>query len=92
MSEPAVQDEEGNVLTAYQRDLNNLSNEEALNKELLDAWLTFTGGSYKDLIDMAVKEDAVRKLVIKSKQQRSTRTVKINKPKSGKVDINDILF
>ena len=92
LSEPAVQDEEGNVLTAYQRDLNNLSNEEALNKELLDAWLTFTGGSYKDLIDMAVKEDAVRKLVVKSKQQRSTRTVKINKPKSDKVDINDILF
>lgn len=92
LSEPAVQDEEGNVLTAYQRDLNNLSNEEALNKELLDAWLTFTGGSYKDLIDMAVKEDAVRKLVIKSKQQRSTRTVKINKPKSDKVDVNDILF
>jgi len=92
LSEPAVQDETGNVLTAYQRDLNNLSNEEALNKELLDAWLTFTGGSYKDLIDMAVKEDAVRKLVIKSKQQRSTRTVKINKPKSGKVDVNDILF
>lgn len=92
LSEPAVQDENGNVLTAYQRDLNNLSNEEALNKELLDAWLTFTGGSYKDLIDMAVKEDAVRKLVIKSKQQRSARTVKINKPKSDKVDVNDILF
>lgn len=92
LSEPAVQDENGNVMTAYQRDLNNLSNEEALNRELLDAWLTFTGGSYKDLVDMAVKEDTVRKLVIKSKQQRSTHTVKVTKPKPAKVDVNDILF
>ena len=92
LSEPAAQDEDGNVLTAYQRDLNNLSNEEALNRELLDAWLTFTGGSYKDLVDMAVKEDTVRKLVIKSKQQRSTHTVKVTKPKPAKVDVNDILF
>lgn len=92
LSEPAVQDENGNVLTAYQRDLNKLSNEESLNKELLDAWLTFTGGSYKDLIDMAVKENEVRKLIVKSKQQRTNRTVKINKAKSSKVDYNDILF
>ena len=92
LSEPAVRDEDGNVLTAYQRDLNKLTNEEALNKELLDAWLTFTGGSYKNLIDMAVKEDNVRKLIVKSKQQRATRTIKINKPKQDKVDVNDILF
>ena len=92
LSAPAVKDEDGNVLTAYQRDLNKLTDEEALNKELLDAWLTFTGGSYKDLIDMAVKEDNVRKLIIKSKQQRATRTIKVNKPKNTKTDINDILF
>ncbi|MBO7693024.1 MAG: hypothetical protein J6Y28_09655 [Acholeplasmatales bacterium] len=93
LSEPAVKDEDGNVLTGYQRDLAKLTDEEALNKELLDAWLTFTGGSYKDLIDMAIKEDAVRKLVIKSKQQRSAHTVKINKPEgSKKVDFNKILL
>ena len=85
-------DEEGNRMTGYQRDLNRLSNEEALNKELLDAWLMFTGGSYKDLIDMAIKEDKVRRLVIKSKQQRAARTIKVNKPKQGKVNPDDIIL
>lgn len=83
--------EEGRM-TGYQRDLNRLSNEEALNKELLDAWLMFTGGSYKDLIDMAVKEDNVRRLVIKSKQQRAARTIKVNKPKQSKVNPDDIIL
>ena len=85
-------DDEGTRMTGYQRDLNNLSNEEALNKELLDAWLMFTGGSYKDLVDMAVKEEKVRRLVIKSKQQRATRTIKVNKPKQGKVNHDDIIL
>lgn len=85
-------DDEGTRMTGYQRDLNRLSNEEALNKELLDAWLMFTGGSYKDLIDMAIKEDKVRRLVIKSKQQRASRTIKLNKPKQGKVNPDDIIL
>ena len=85
-------DEEGTRMTGYQRDLNRLSNEDALNKELLDAWLMFTGGSYKDLVDMAIKEDKVRRLVIKSKQQRAARTIKVNKPKQGKVNPDDIIL
>lgn len=84
--------EEGTRMTGYQRDLNRLSNEEALSKELLDAWLMFTGGSYKDLVDMAVKEEKVRRLVIKSKQQRAARTIKVNKPKQGKVNPDDIIL
>jgi len=88
----AREGEDGNRMTGYQRDLDNLSNEEALNRELLDAWLMFTGGSYKDLVNMAVNEEKVRKLVIKSKQQRNARTIKVNKPKSSKVKSDDILF
>ena len=85
-------DDSGVRMTGYQRDLNRLSNEEALNRELLDAWLMFSGGSYKDLINMAVQEDKVRKLVVKSKQQRSARTIKVNKLKGGKVNIDDIIL
>lgn len=92
VAEATVEDEDGNRMTGYQRDLNKLSKEEALNKELLDAWLTFTGGSYKDLIDMAVKEDKVRRLVIKSKEHRSARTIKVNKPNQGKVNPDDIVL
>lgn len=92
LAKPAVIDEEGNSMTGYQRDLNNLSDDEILNRELLDAWLMFTGGSYKDLVSMAVEENKVRKLVIKSKEQKATRTVKINKPKKEKVNLDDIVF
>lgn len=92
VADAAEETEDGVILTGYQRDLNKLSKEEALAKELLDAWLMFTGGSYKDLIDMAVKEDKVRKLVIKSKEQRTARTVKITKPNTGKVNPDDIIL
>lgn len=84
-------DTNGNKITRYQKDLDELSDEELLNKELLDAWLMFTGGTYKDLIDMAIKEREVHKLIVKSRQNRSTRTIKINKP-TGKVDINSIVL
>lgn len=92
VAEATVDDGSGNSMTGYQRDLNKLSNEEALNRELLDAWLMFTGGSYKDLINMAVKEEKVRRLVIKSKEQRSARTIKINKSTQGKVNHDDIVL
>lgn len=85
-------DESGNTMTGYQRDLNNLSDKELLDRELLDAWLMFTGGSYKDLVDMAVKENEVRRLIVKSKQQKSNRTVKVTKANKTKASIDDIIF
>lgn len=87
-----VTDEEGNRITPYQRDLNAISEQEELNKDLLDAWLMFIGGTYKDLVDMAIKEDNVRKLRIKSKEQRTIKPIKIVKKAGGKVDINDIVL
>lgn len=88
-----VVDEQDNRITPYQRDLYAITEEEELNKDLLDAWLMFTGGTYKDLVDMAIKEDNVRKLRIKSKEQRTIKPIKIvKKANSGKVDINDIVL
>lgn len=84
-------DADGNRMTGYQRDLDKLTDEELLNKELLDAWLMFSGGTYKDLVNMAIKEHEVHKLVVKSKQQRSTRTIKVVKP-TNKGSINDVVF
>ena len=84
-------DANGNKITGYQRDLDKLTDEELLNKELLDAWLMFSGGTYKDLVNMAIKEQEVRKLVIKSRQQRTSRTIKINKPQD-KADVNSIVY
>lgn len=91
LSKP-IKDENGNTITGYQRDLSKLSDEDYLNKELIDAWLTFTGGSYKDLVNMAIKEEQVRTLRIKAKQQRTNKTVRISNKQAGKVDPNDIVF
>ena len=52
----------------------------------------FTGGTYKDLIDMAVKEDNVCKLKIKSKEQRTAKSIKVIKKQGGKVNMNDIIL
>lgn len=92
LSKPAVTDEQGNTLTGYQRDLANLSDEDALAKEMLDAWLMFTGGTYKDLINMAVKEDNVRKLKIMSEKQRNAKSIKIVTKHNGKTDMNDLIL
>ena len=51
----------------------------------------FTGGTYKDLVNMAIKEHEVHKLIVKSKEQRSTRTIKVVKP-TGKVSTNDVIL
>lgn len=85
-------DASGRKVTGYQRDLNALSDEEYLNKELLDAWLMFTGGSYKDLVKMAVNEEQVKQLRINSQKRNASKTVKIINNKSGKADINNIIL
>ena len=86
-----VKGEDGQIMTQYSRALENQSNEDLLNKELLDAWLIFTGGSYKDLVNMIAKEDNVRRIMIKSKDNKAKHQMKISKPKS-KVSADDIVF
>lgn len=79
-------------LSGYQQDLEAMSAEDIMQNELLDAWLHFTGKTYKDLIGMAVKEEKVRQLKIQSKQNPTQRTIKINRNKPSKVDINQIVL
>ena len=92
LSNANVEEDNGRKVTAYQHDLANLTDDEFMAREMLDAWLMFTGGTYKDLIDMAVKEDQVRKLVVKSKENRSAKSVKIVKKQNGKTSIDDIIL
>lgn len=91
LSKP-IKDENGNNITAYQRDLYNMSDEDYLNAELIDAWLKFTGGSYKDLVDMAIKEEQVRTLRMRAKEQRTNKTVKISPKVNSKVNFDDIVL
>lgn len=92
LSEATVEQKDGSRVTAYQNDLAKLTDDEFMAREMLDAWLMFTGGTYKDLIDMAVKENEVRRLVVKSKQSRSAKTVKVVKKQDGKTSIDDIVL
>jgi len=92
LSRQGETDAEGNRMTGYQKDLNSLTDEELLNRELLDAWLMFTGGSYKDLVAMAVNDEKAKNLRLKSKEQRNTKTIKINKAAGGKTSMEDILL
>lgn len=92
LSEATVEEKDGSKITAYQNDLAKLTDDEFMAREMLDAWLMFTGGTYKDLIDMAVKENEVRRLIVKSKQSRSAKSVKVVKKQDGKTSIDDIIL
>lgn len=84
--------EDGTRMTGYQADLAKLTDEEYMQREILDAWLMFTGGTYKDLIDMAIKEDKVRQLKIKSQEQRANKSIKIVRNNNVKTSIDDIIL
>lgn len=82
----------GQKISAYQKDLEAISDDDYLNNELMNAWLVFTGGSFKDLANMAVKENEVRTLRLTSKQHKSPTTVRVNSKKPSKVNADDIQF
>lgn len=73
-------DANGNKMTGYARDLDKLTDKEVLEKDLLDAWLMWTGGSYKDLVEMAIREEGVRRIIAKSKENHGQRRIKVIKP------------
>lgn len=78
-------DKEG--VTQYQRDLMKDSAESRRDDEILRAFLKFTGGTYANLVDMAISEKEVTKLKFKAKanrEHRNTVKVKTTTPKSGK--------
>lgn len=89
LSKQTEVDADGNRMTGYQKDLSNESEEAFMARELITAWLFFTGGTYKDLGNMSIKEEAVRTLKLKSKEHRAHKTIKVTKPasKSTKDDI-----
>lgn len=77
-------DEKGN--SRYSADLSKLTPEQKREDSLLRAYLRFTGGSYADLVKMAIKEEEVVKLRKRS-TENAKRTVRITsptaKPKGG---------
>lgn len=67
--------------TGYTRDLRATKPEDALQDEILRAYLKFTGGTYADLVQMAITEETIKKLKLNSKRRTSAGTIRINPPK-----------
>ena len=69
--------------TRYQRDIMKQTPESRRDDEILRAFLTFTGGSYANLVDMAIKEKEAIKLRSKAKEAAAHRTtVKVSTPQN----------
>lgn len=71
-------DSEGH--SAYERDLMKQTPESRRDDEILRAYLTFVGGNYSNLVDMAINKQNVEKLKLKAKERKTTTTVRINRP------------
>lgn len=83
-----------NGKTAYQNDIDNLSDEQTMNEWLLDGWLKFTGGSYKNIVEMAINSKEVEKLrfVAKKHAKDGTSSVRVTNTRKDKpVHADDIL-
>ena len=80
-------DKEGK--SRYQHDLANETPESRRDDAILRAYLKFVGGSYSNLVDMAINDKEVKKLKMIAKT-RNTTGIKMTKPKSdnknGKFD------
>lgn len=88
-----VTDNEGNTYnSAAEMLFDNLPFEKQVEMNMINNWLLFTGGTYKDIVDMAIKENQVKVLKLKTKQQSTNGTVRITKPTNNKFDANDLVF
>lgn len=76
-----------NGTTAYERDLAKQTLDSRRDDEILRAYLTFVGGNYSNLVDMAINKQEVNKLRLRSKDNKHS-TVRINKPVQSKKDTN----
>ena len=76
-----MQDKNG--LSAYQRDLEAQDKTISRDDAILRAYLMFTGGSYSDLVNMAINREKVKTLKLKS-QTKQNSSMRITKPKNSK--------
>lgn len=83
---------DSNGYSQYQKDLMNTKAENRRDEELLRAYLKFTGGSYSDLVKMAVNQEKVKSLKIRSKESAAKSTVRITKPTVAKTTGKEIDF
>lgn len=72
----------------YQYDLEAEDPMSRLNDDILRAYLKFTGGSYANLVDMAINKKQVNKLILKSKEtKKPSMSIKRTTPKTKTTDL-----
>lgn len=69
-----------NGQSAYARDLAQETPEAQMEDQLLRAYLKFTGGSYSNLVDMAINDEKVKNLKLRAKGT-AANSIRINRPK-----------
>lgn len=80
-------DKEGH--SQYENELAAKTPQSRLNDNLLAAYLMFTGGTYESLVNMAINEDKVKTIKLKSKTSAKSKikvAPKVNKTKSNDID------
>ena len=71
----------------YENELAQETPENNLNDALLRAYLKFTGGSYESLVNMAINEEKINAIRLKSRKTATTK-IKVTTPKSKSNDID----
>ena len=79
-------------LTDYAKDVKAMKPEDALQDEILRAYLKFTGGTYADLVKMAINEEKVKNLKLQSKGRRDAGTMRIIPPKPAENNLDKETF
>lgn len=72
----------------YENDLLKLTPEQRRDDEILRAYLMFTGGSYADLVKMAINEDKVKSIRLQAKNA-DKRTMRITPKSQNQKDTQD---
>lgn len=67
-------------LTDYAKAVQATKPEDLLQDEILRAYLKFTGGTYADLVKMAIAEEKVKNLKLQSKNRKDANTMRITPP------------
>ena len=73
-----------NGKSRYVYDLEAQTPEARRDDQILRAYLTFVGGNYASLVDMAIKEEKVRTLRMKSKQATTKGGIRVTPPSNTK--------
>lgn len=72
----------------YENDLLKLTPEQRRDDEILRAYLTFTGGSYADLVKMAVNEEKIKTIKLQAKNA-DKRTIRVTPKANNNKDNHD---